>query len=149
MSDIKKKNDRMEILPKSERLGGVKSAENKDEAVNLGQLIDYGAVKKVKVYKALISQSGTAAPTVTVIANTLGDIAWTRGNQGSYVGTLTGAFTENKTLAFIGNTLASTTIFAAQRSDANTVGVTSLDSATDTVSDSLLYLVPLTIEVYN
>jgi hypothetical protein len=45
-----------------------------------------------KVYTALISQSGTSAPTVTVLQNTLGTIVWTYASVGSYVGTLSGAF---------------------------------------------------------
>lgn len=51
-----------------------------------------------KVYTALLSQSGTNAPTATVLENTLGGtIVWTRVNTGLYSGTLTGAFTTNKT----------------------------------------------------
>ena len=52
-----------------------------------------------KRYKALISQTGTDAPTAIVLENTLGgDIVWTRTGVGTYYGTLNGAFTENKTL---------------------------------------------------
>lgn len=54
-----------------------------------------------KVYVALLSQTGTSAPTVTVLENTLsGTVVWTRSSSGVYLGTLSGAFTANKTVAF-------------------------------------------------
>lgn len=50
-----------------------------------------------KVYRALLSQSGTNAPTAVVLENTLGGtLVWTRSNAGKYVGTLAGAFPINK-----------------------------------------------------
>ena len=54
-----------------------------------------------KVYTALLTQSGTDAPVATVLENTLGDIVWSYVDVGYYVGTLLGAFTENKTGFFI------------------------------------------------
>lgn len=51
-----------------------------------------------KVYSALITQSGTSNPTVTVLRNTLGvNITWTRTGDGEYQGVSTNAFTELKT----------------------------------------------------
>lgn len=51
-----------------------------------------------KVYTALLTQSGTDAPTATVLQNTLGGtVIWTRDSQGTYYGTLSGAFTTGKT----------------------------------------------------
>jgi len=52
-----------------------------------------------KVYVAELNNmgAGNVAPVATVIKNTIGDIVWTRTGVGSYVGTLTGAFTEDKT----------------------------------------------------
>lgn len=50
------------------------------------------------VYTARLSQTGTDAPIATVLGdNTIGDIVWTRNDQGIYFGTLAGAFTLNKT----------------------------------------------------
>lgn len=47
----------------------------------------------VKVYRAVLTQSGTDAPTATVLENTLGGtVVWTRDNPGRYVATLVGAF---------------------------------------------------------
>ena len=55
------------------------------------------------VYTALMSQSGTNAPTVTILENTIGDIVWTYAAVGSYNGTLTGAFPSNKVFWIVGN----------------------------------------------
>ena len=62
---------------------------------------------KYKVYTALLTQSGTDAPVATVLENTLGDIVWSYVGVGGYIGTLTGAFTENKTI--LPNTYAAST----------------------------------------
>jgi len=45
-----------------------------------------------RIYKALISQTGTDAPTVSILENTLGPIVWSYSAVGDYLGTLTGAF---------------------------------------------------------
>lgn len=51
------------------------------------------------VYTALLTQSGTDAPVATVLENTLGGtVVWSYLSTGSYIGTLTGAFTDNKTI---------------------------------------------------
>ena len=51
-----------------------------------------------KVYRALLTQTGTNAPVATVLENTLGgDVVWTRGLTGIYFGTLAGAFPSGKT----------------------------------------------------
>jgi hypothetical protein len=50
-------------------------------------------------YVALMSQTGTAAPTATILENSLGDIVWTRNTTGIYYGTLNGAFPIEKTFA--------------------------------------------------
>ena len=60
------------------------------------------ASSSVSVYKALFTQTGTSNPVVSVLnssdSNYLGDITWTRSSEGLYIGTKTGAFTENKTI---------------------------------------------------
>lgn len=51
-----------------------------------------------KVYTALLTQSGTDAPTATVLENTFsGTVVWSYVSTGTYRATLSGAFTENKT----------------------------------------------------
>lgn len=50
------------------------------------------------VYAAILSQSGTDNPVANVLENTLGGtVVWARDNAGSYTGTLSNAFTVNKT----------------------------------------------------
>jgi hypothetical protein len=50
-----------------------------------------------KVYTALLTQSGTSAPTATILENTLGgDIVWSYTSPGNYLGTLSGAFPIDK-----------------------------------------------------
>lgn len=55
-----------------------------------------------KVYRATLTQSGTSAPVATVFENTIGSIVWSRTATGTYYGSLTGAFTNNKTWPLIG-----------------------------------------------
>jgi hypothetical protein len=51
-----------------------------------------------KVYRALLTQTGTNAPVATVVHNSLGGIpVWTRNAAGEYLITLTGAFPVGKT----------------------------------------------------
>ena len=65
-----------------------------------------------KVYTALLTQSGTNAPVATVLQNTLGGtVVWTRVSSGDYEGTLSSAFTSNKTLCNISPTFLVTMAF--------------------------------------
>lgn len=51
-----------------------------------------------KIYSALITQTGTNAPTVVILEpNTIGNIVWTYVGIGQYKGTLAGAFQAQKT----------------------------------------------------
>ena len=51
-----------------------------------------------KVYKALLTQTGTDAPVATVLENTLGGVPiWTYGGVGTYDVTLADAFPTSKT----------------------------------------------------
>lgn len=51
----------------------------------------------VKVYKALLSQTGTSAPVARVYQNNLGgEVVWTRDGTGIYVGTLAGKFDDDQ-----------------------------------------------------
>lgn len=53
---------------------------------------------KVKVYRALLSQSGTDAPVAVVLENTLGNpVVWTRIGTGQYRGSIAGNFDSSKT----------------------------------------------------
>jgi len=51
-------------------------------------VITGGSIVNYKVYRAVLTQSGTDAPTATVLENSLeATIAWTRTNVGIYLGT--------------------------------------------------------------
>jgi len=57
----------------------------------------WGTNNGVKVYRALISQSGIESPEAIVLENSIGNIVWTRQYAGIYYGTLNNAFPEDKT----------------------------------------------------
>jgi hypothetical protein len=63
--------------------------------------INGDVVVPYKKYIANITQSGIAAPTVSILENTIGDIVWTRNLAGEYYGTLTNAFPMDKTYIII------------------------------------------------
>jgi len=91
------------------------------------------------VYVALITQSGTDAPVATVLKNTLGGtVVWTY-DSGDYLGTLVGAFTENKTVIFIGTNDAGAGYGQLWYSD-DIIGITN--------TSGYAYLVPIQILVY-
>lgn len=85
-----------------------------------------------KIYTALISQSGTSDPTVTVLGtNEIGSIVWTRSVTGTYVGTLTGAFTANKTwcASSVSDEGLSAAVVRLQRTNDNAVTLYTSDNA--------------------
>lgn len=76
-------------------VAGVYDAGTKTNSIYKESISD---ARGYKIYTALLSQSGTSDPTVTVLgSNQIGTIVWTRNSTGNYTGTLTGAFTSNKT----------------------------------------------------
>jgi len=106
-------------------------------------------IRGYKVYKALLSQTGTSAPTVEAIVgdNTVGTIVWTYSIVGGYIGTLAGAFPDaNKVFPIMGSG-GLATITSIQRLDANTVRVRT--SASGVASDGKLAFTPILIEVHN
>jgi hypothetical protein len=53
-------------------------------------------------YRALITQTGSSAPTATVLQNEMGGtVVWARSSSGVYTATLTNAFTASKTFATV------------------------------------------------
>lgn len=147
MSQIKKIGSRMEVTPKPDRLGGLIPAKRDDEAVTLGQLNEYGVTGvSYKKYVALISQSGASAPTVVELENTLGGtITWGYSSPGTYTGTLTGAFTNNKTTSIISG--LETYQFDVKRTSDNAILIQAFASGVG--ADNLLTNNTLIITVYN
>lgn len=108
-----------------------------------------GLSAKPKVYLALLTQSGTSNPTVTVVVNTLGVTpSITRDDVGIYFVTATGKFTADKTICevdhYLGDTFGKLTL---QRSDSDICTLQAYDS-TETPSDDLLLNNWIKITVY-
>jgi len=104
------------------------------------------ALKNYKTYTALLSQTGTNAPTAIVLENTLGGtVVWTRSLIGNYVGTLSGAFTTNKTAVLHGNGTTNT-IVSSIVSSVNSVGIVTTTAGAG--ADGLLSNTTLEIRVY-
>ena len=114
------------------------------ETIN-GQLVSE-VLPTYKKYIATISQTGTADPTVTILENTIGDIVWTRSLVGVYYGTLTGAFTANKTSVNISGVYKGSAQ-GIRRND-NEVNVITTATLTITETDSLLDETYIEIRVY-
>jgi hypothetical protein len=102
------------------------------------------------VYIALISQTGTSAPTVTVLSNTLGGaLTWSYSNVGIFTATRTGAFTANKVAMFAtigGNTANTPVTYKMARIDSNSI---KLETISTTWSNGLLLDATIEIRVYN
>jgi hypothetical protein len=62
-----------------------------------------GAAAVAQTYVALLTQSGTDAPTAVVLADNIGDITWSRIAAGEYKGTPTTPFNSLNTFVIIGN----------------------------------------------
>jgi hypothetical protein len=105
-------------------------------------------VKPYKVYSALISQTGTSDPTLTVLTDEItGTIVWTRLSTGVYVGTLTGAFLIAKTFATLQRNADE--VNAITRIDNNKLYVTTNSTPGGTSVDGSLSSTPLEIRIYN
>lgn len=88
----------------------------------------------VKVYQALLTQSGTDAPVATVLENSLGGtVVWTYATEGLYTGTLAEAFLVTKTSQWYGILNAAGTFYpnrpyACGRGDNNTLTLQSFNT---------------------
>lgn len=108
-----------------------------------------------KVYRALLTQTGTAAPVATVLENTLGGtVVWTRTLGGVYVATLAGAFTASKTALLHGDgiTGAEFSIIYFSRTNGNVLQLVTQDvdvtGATLVIADAILSETFVQILVY-
>ena len=90
----------------------------------------------------MISQVGIAAPTVVVLENTIGAIAWTRSGVGVYVATLAAAFTDAKTSVSI-----NTSDGSIVRTDVNSLTLSTFD-ATPVAADAILVDDLVEVRVY-
>ena len=89
-------------------------------------------------YVALISQSGTADPTLSILENTIGNIVWTRTAIGNYFGTLIGAFpNQDKTYLTLSN--ADTSQVLITWTSANQIRIRTFDFTTAYIDGQLTY----------
>ena len=104
----------------------------------------------VKVYRALVTQSSTSAPTATVLENSLGGtVVWARGSTGTYTATLAAAFTADKTFVMSsGSTGAITAVkdVVTARTSADVITVST--GAAGTAADGILSAYAIEILVY-
>lgn len=115
-----------------------------------GQISSSVSTSLYKIYSALLTQSGTAAPVVTVLENTIGTIVWTRSSGGIYVATLTSAFTDSKTQLFYGTGIGFTLcqFFRTSGDETNSLTLISFDDSITPTDNSLLNT-SIQIKVYN
>jgi len=118
------------------------------ELATLGQV---KAIRPYKVYSALVNQTGTSAPTVTVLENTLGGTpVFSYVAPGFYFVTLSGAFPATKTHLSI--TPSSTTgNYAILRNTDDVIVIRTQDNGTMpfTDADGKLFNNSIEIRVYN
>lgn len=101
-----------------------------------------------KIYAAIINQSGTSAPTATILENTIGDIVWTYTAQGSYQGTLSNAFVLNKTSVMVASTTINGVNTTGNRNTSSTVNLYSTDNLSVGYNGGF-YSTAIEIKVYN
>lgn len=111
------------------------------------------AARPYKVYTAILTQIGNAAPSAVVLENTLGGtVVWSRTGTGVYTATLNGAFPLGKTtvMPFFGTINGGVNLsqtISGVRLDNNSVGIRT--SAGSTLTDVLLLDATIEIRVYN
>lgn len=111
--------------------------------------------EKYKVYIVLFAQSGTNAPVPTILENTIGDIVWTYNSEGTYMGTLSGAFPSGKVFCIntgsviINGLNDQNFILYLGRINDNVLSLQTLDSITFTPKNGCLLETPIEIRVYN
>lgn len=101
-----------------------------------------------RIYKALLSQSGTSNPTRVVLEGNIvqGNPVASRIFTGTYTLTLTGAFTSNKTFLKYGGVPSGYEV-VVKRTDANTISIETFFGGVH--EDGVLDNFPIEIEVYN
>jgi len=115
------------------------------ETIN-GQSVS-NALPTYSKYIALISQTGTNDPTLSILENDLGDLVFTRAAIGRYEATLTGAFpTQGQVYLMVANSQVDTYLRIFWTST-DTIEIRTLDF-TNTLTDGLLDYNTLEIRVY-
>lgn len=107
----------------------------------------------VKKYKALLTQTGTSAPTAVVLENSLsGTPTFSYNGVGNYSLTLAGEFVSNKTFVLFGvgdqvQSISTGIVMSSVAAQPNNVAIFTFDAA-DVPTDEILYSTAILIEVY-
>lgn len=100
-----------------------------------------------KVYRAMLTQVGTSAPTAVVLKNTLSDEpVWSYFAVGRYRATLAGEFTQDKTFILLGHT-DSTSVMIAYWVDVDTIEVNTAN-LTGAPANDFMYGSSIEISIY-
>jgi len=102
-----------------------------------------------KSYVALLVQNEAKAPIATILENTLsGTPIWARSAQGSYTLTLSGEFTEDKTIALMGIGISDYQM-GYEWIDIDSIRINTSDTALQSDSDDALEGTGIEIRVYD
>lgn len=105
-----------------------------------------------KVYSAIITQTGGAAPVATVIENTIGVMAITRNNAGIYFFVNDGfdGFADaGKVLCFVSNGAVGGQVGGTYVPPINGVQLLSAENVTSSLSDNIISNCSIEIRLYN
>ena len=122
--------------------------------LNLDQLIASlvpAPTNTYKSYVAVLTQTGTNAPTASVKINEIGNITYSYGTAGEYTINSSGLFTNNKTVIFIGPgryTVGGLPILGSTVGSGSTIALYSRNLS-DVGANTLIREVPIEIRVYN
>ena len=115
-------------------------------------LTDWIQVGKIepKIYKALLTQTGTDAPNVVISENSIGEIIYTFQSNGIFVGTLPSVFLSGKTHINIGENSPSNSLTKAYRNSDNDFYIETMVISGGFVAgtNSILNETSLIIEIY-
>jgi hypothetical protein len=138
------------MIPEGTRFIGISPSvnlkERKSASINAEtQPYTLDDIRGYKMYTALVSQTGTSAPVVTVLDNTIGNIVWTYDSTGEYIGTLTGVFISGK--VYFSALPSQITQLKLVRLNNNSVNLGTVTSGVKT--NGLLSNTPIEIRIYN
>lgn len=106
-----------------------------------------GAAAAVQTYVALLTQSGTDAPSAVVLSDNIGAITWSRTAQGNYLGVPVDAFDALNTFVIIGNVEHDHLSSAYINSDGHIV-VRTTNTQNHQHTDSQLRNSPIEVRIY-
>jgi hypothetical protein len=109
----------------------------------------FTGLQAAKVYRALLTQSGTDAPVATVLENTIGTITYDYDSAGSYGLNSSALFTSGKTFVMGGGSSnnASTYVYLGEINSTSRIVIRARDLE-GTFSDDIMANTPIEILVY-